>query len=166
MYGLPHAGKIANNCIRKHLQPYDYKPVIHTPGLWQHATRPIAFTLVVDDFGVKYTRLADITHLQAGLEKQYKITIDNTGSLYCGLTLDWQYNKRYVEISMPGYIDRILHQWAHPSPTKPQNSPHAWSCPIYGAAVQYAPLDPDLPVFPPAQIKQLQSIIGGLLYYD
>ena len=90
MYGLPHAGKIANDRLRKHLQPYGYTPVKHTPGLWKHATRPISFTLVVDDFGVKYTNLDDVTHLQAALEKQYEITIDNSGSLYCGLTLDWQ----------------------------------------------------------------------------
>jgi hypothetical protein len=25
-----------------------------TPGLWTHKTRPILFSLVVDDFGVKY----------------------------------------------------------------------------------------------------------------
>ena len=26
----------------------------YVPGLWKHDTRPIQFTLVVDDFGVKY----------------------------------------------------------------------------------------------------------------
>ena len=24
------------------------------PGLWSHKTRPITFTLIIDDFGVKY----------------------------------------------------------------------------------------------------------------
>ena len=51
MYGLPHAGKIANDRLVKHLQPHWYAPVTHTPGLWKHHTRNITFTLVVDDFG-------------------------------------------------------------------------------------------------------------------
>jgi hypothetical protein len=25
-----------------------------TPGLWTHVSRPISFTLVVDNFGIKY----------------------------------------------------------------------------------------------------------------
>eukprot|EP00957_Ditylum_brightwellii_P082019 6236891-Ditylum_brightwellii.AAC.1 len=29
------------------------------PGLWRHTTRDIRFTLVVDDFGVKYTNKED-----------------------------------------------------------------------------------------------------------
>jgi hypothetical protein len=27
---------------------------VNTPGLWRHTWQPITFTLVVDDFGVKY----------------------------------------------------------------------------------------------------------------
>ena len=60
MYGLPHAGKIANERLMHHLKPYGYAPVKHTPGLWAHATRNIMFTLVVDDFGIKYTNAADL----------------------------------------------------------------------------------------------------------
>ena len=165
MYGLPHAGKIANDRLCKHLKPYGYAPVKHTPGLWKHTTKPISFTLVVDDFGIKYTDLADVAHLQAALEKQYEITFDPTGSLYCGLTLDWQYNKRHVDISMPGYIAKLLHRWSHPPPNKPQHSPHAWSRPTYGAAVQYALPETDQPILSPAKVKRIQSIIGGLLYY-
>ncbi len=26
----------------------------HTPGLWRHVSRPIAFTLFVDNFGIQY----------------------------------------------------------------------------------------------------------------
>ena len=32
--------------------PMDRVP--HTPRLWKHATRPVQFTLVVDDYGAKY----------------------------------------------------------------------------------------------------------------
>jgi hypothetical protein len=32
------------------LAPFGYYPARHTPGIWLHKTRPISFTLVVDDF--------------------------------------------------------------------------------------------------------------------
>ena len=53
MYGLPQAGILANQLLRKRLKPHGYFEVEHTPGLWKHETLPIQFTLVVDNFGVK-----------------------------------------------------------------------------------------------------------------
>jgi len=55
MYGLPQAGRIANDRLTAFLAPYGYAPVPITPGLWKHASRDVTFSLVVDDFGVKYT---------------------------------------------------------------------------------------------------------------
>ena len=54
IYGLPQAGRMANEQLKRFLAPHGYYEVTHTPGLWKHKTRPIQFTLVVDDFGVKY----------------------------------------------------------------------------------------------------------------
>lgn len=56
LYGLKQAGKIANEDLIKYLKPHGYYPSKRTPGLWFHEERPISFTLVVDDLGVKYTR--------------------------------------------------------------------------------------------------------------
>ena len=66
-----------------------------------HATRPISFTLVVDDFGVKYVRGRHLDHLINALRDQYKITVDLTGNSYLGLTIDWNSAQGYVDISMP-----------------------------------------------------------------
>ncbi len=33
------------------------------PGLWKHKMRPISFTLLVDDFGVKYVGEEQVIHL-------------------------------------------------------------------------------------------------------
>ena len=63
MYGLPQAGKIANDKLKLHLAKFGYKPAPITPGLWMHQTHPLQFSLVVDDFGIKYERQEDITHL-------------------------------------------------------------------------------------------------------
>ena len=54
MYGLPHAGFLAHAKLTSVLAPHRYAPAKNTPVLWTHATHPIAFSLVVDNFGVKY----------------------------------------------------------------------------------------------------------------
>jgi hypothetical protein len=54
MYGLKQAGLLANQLLQTRLAPFEYYPARHTPGLWLHNTWPISFTLVVDDFAVKY----------------------------------------------------------------------------------------------------------------
>jgi len=38
-------------------------PAKFTPGLFKHITRPISFSLVVDDFGVKYINKEDVEYL-------------------------------------------------------------------------------------------------------
>ena len=63
MYGLKVAGYIANKDLEKYLKPHGYYPSEKTTGLWFHKTRPISFTLVVDNFGVKYVNKKDINHL-------------------------------------------------------------------------------------------------------
>jgi len=45
MYGLPQVGKLANNQLQQFLLPHGYHPCPFTPGLWQHDTRDIWFTL-------------------------------------------------------------------------------------------------------------------------
>jgi hypothetical protein len=52
MYGLKHAGFLANQLLQTRLSPFGYFLERHTPGLWLHKTWPISFTLVVDDFTV------------------------------------------------------------------------------------------------------------------
>ena len=69
IYGLPQSGKLANDNLRKQIAPHGYFEVKHTPQLWTYITRPIQFTLVVDDFGVKYTRQKDAEHLLSVIEK-------------------------------------------------------------------------------------------------
>jgi hypothetical protein len=53
MYGLPQAGRLANNLLVTRLAPHGYRPCKHTHGLWWHDTKPVTFTLVVDDLGIK-----------------------------------------------------------------------------------------------------------------
>ena len=48
LYGLPQAGKIANELLQKRLKMYGYHPVQFTPGLWTHIWRPVSVPGYVD----------------------------------------------------------------------------------------------------------------------
>eukprot|EP00804_Cyclotella_cryptica_P014411 CCRYP_004761-RA/>CCRYP_004761-RA protein AED:0.45 eAED:0.51 QI:0/-1/0/1/-1/0/1/0/126 len=63
MYGLPQAGSLVRDLLEKRLNEAGYYQSAIIPGLWKHTARPIQFTLVVDDFGIKYTSLNDANHL-------------------------------------------------------------------------------------------------------
>jgi hypothetical protein len=108
MYGLPQAGILAFNQIKNHLTTHDYAPCTHTPGLCTHSTRNITFSLVVDNFGIKYTNRDDAIHLFTVIEEVYTVTTDWTGSLYLSMTLNWEYICSTIDISMPGYVAKAL----------------------------------------------------------
>ena len=164
IYGLPCSGALANKLLRERLDPAGYYEVPHTPGLWRHKTRPIEFSLVVDDFGVKYVGKEHAEHLIRTLRKDYKISLDWKGDLYCGIKLDWDYNKRHLDISMPGYVDKLLQRFEHEK-KKNQHCPYPAQPRKFGAASQ-EPLKEDttLTVDEPRK-KRVQQIVGGLLYY-
>ena len=51
--------------------------------------------MVVDDFGVKYIGKENAEHLIKAIKKAgYEVSIDWEGSLYCGITLNWNYKER------------------------------------------------------------------------
>jgi hypothetical protein len=86
---LPQAGIIAQVLLEDRLGKYGYSQSKIIPGLWTHKTRPILFSLVVDDFTVKYTRKEDTEHLLNALKKDYIATEDWEGTKYLGLTIEW-----------------------------------------------------------------------------
>jgi hypothetical protein len=165
MYGLPQAGRIASDALIPHLATHGYNQSKRTPGLFTHAVRPIAFCLIVDDFGVKYVGKHHAQHLINTLTSKYTITKDWTGTQYCGITLKWDYTNGTVDLSMPGYVDRALQRFQHPLPLLPEHAPHSWKPPTYGAAIQYADLPTDLPILPKDDIRHIQAIVGVLLFY-
>ena len=54
IYGLPELGNLANKLLKKRLLKSGYCETQFTPGLYCHVWRPLMFSHVVDDFGVKY----------------------------------------------------------------------------------------------------------------
>jgi hypothetical protein len=106
VWGLSQAGILVNKCLRRKLAPFGYYKHVNTPGLWYHKSRPISFTLVVDNFGVEYEIKDDIDHLIGMIKSTYTFTKDLSGNSYCSITRNWDYENRTVDILMPGYIKR------------------------------------------------------------
>ncbi len=113
VWWLPQAGILANKRLRCKLATFGYHKHVKTPGLWYHGTRPISFTLVVDDFVVKYVSQKDIGHLTGAIKLTYTLTKDWMGNLYCGIALDCDYRNRTVNILMPGYMKKKLQEYNH-----------------------------------------------------
>jgi hypothetical protein len=118
MYGLPQAGILANQLLARRLAIHGYHQTKVTPGIWRHATHPIHFTLVMDDFGVQYVGKGHAHHLIDALETEYTVSKDWIGGLYCGITLKWDFENKHVGLSMPGYIKYALHKYQHPMPKR------------------------------------------------
>ena len=120
---------------------------------------------MVDDFGVKYVGKEHADHLISVLQQDYTIDIDWEGTRYIGLTLDWDYEKRKVHLSMPGYILKALVRFAHEAPNKPQNQPHPHTERKFGATIQYAKAPDESARLPPEGKTFIQQVLGVLLYY-
>ena len=77
IYGLTQAGALANKQLKENLKPHGYYEVQHTPGLLRHKQKPILFSLIVDDFGVKYVGKEHAMHLYKSLKSYYnRVTTD------------------------------------------------------------------------------------------
>ena len=73
MYGLPQSGLLANKFLEKQLNKHGYQQSKLVPGHWKHDTRPIQFTFVVNNFGVKYVGEEHAHHLKNALEEHNKL---------------------------------------------------------------------------------------------
>jgi hypothetical protein len=63
MYGLPQAGIIAQELLETGLKTAGYTRSKLTPGYWRNKWQPISFTLIVDNFCLKYIGKEYVTHL-------------------------------------------------------------------------------------------------------
>jgi hypothetical protein len=89
MYGLPQGRIIVQELLAKRLKEHGYTQSQTTPGLWTHEWCPITFSLVVEDFGVKYIGEEHAQHLLQMVQKYYTCSFEKEGERYCGLTIKW-----------------------------------------------------------------------------
>ena len=85
------------------------------------------FSLVVDNFGIKYTRKEDANHLLKSLWEDYEITEDWTGEKYLGLTLKWDYFNINMSVYILRYVQAALLKFQKEATTKPQYALHRWN---------------------------------------
>ena len=164
IYGLPQAGRQAQDRLVKHLKRHDFLQCRHTPSLFKHKTRDIAFTLVVDDFGIKYTHAEDLDHFLGVLRMQYEITEDRGSTQkYVGITIAHNREAKTMSLSMPGYIEKALGRFGMTDARK-VSSPAVYTPPEYGAKITYDEVVDDTPITA-AEKTRIQQIVGVLLFY-
>jgi hypothetical protein len=164
MYGLPQAGIIEQELLAKRLKEHGYSQSETMPGLWKHKWRPIIFSLVVNDFGVKYIGKEHAQHLLQMVQKYYKCLLKEEGERYCGLTIKWDYPGKKVHPLMPLYAKNGLKKFQHPPPIVPQDQPNPHVHKTYGAKVQHAKANDDSPPLDKAGEKYIQEVTGVFLF--
>jgi hypothetical protein len=97
-------------------------------------------------------------------QQTYELTTDWKATVYSGMTLKWDYNKRTCDISMPGYVSSVLRKFQHDTPKHPQHTPSRYVTPVYGAKTQYATKD-ETPPLTAHQCLTIQKVTGSVLYY-
>lgn len=165
IYGLPQAGKLAQDRLVKHLAGHGYIQCVNTPCLFVHITNGVAFTLVVDDFLIKYKEQSAVDHLFSALRELYVITTDLSDTKkYVGITLYHNINKNYIDMSIPGYVLRACQRFQRNNLRK-ADSPIIYVPPRYGKFQQEVHLDPLSAPLTPSESKELQEIVGVFLFY-
>ena len=165
MYGLPQAGIIAQELLEKRLNAKGYRQSEITPGFWTHDWRPISFSLVVDDFCVKYVGEEHANHLLEAIKEKYETSHEWEATRYIGLTIEWDYKHQLVHISMPEYITKALQRFQHTMPKKRQDQPYPHTKVTYGAKQQYTETEDTSPAVSKEEKTFIQEVIGTLLYY-
>ena len=168
MYGLPQAGMLANKLLKRRLAQHGYYEVCHTPSYWRHVWRPINFTLVVDDFGVGYEGNEHALHLLQTLRQYYEaISIDWTGTLYCGITSNGTISSEHASCLCPDMCNTPLNkfQYGITSTHKATDAQHPYKATTKHGLPMTHPADDSAKLSPHA-IKHLQQIVGTFLFYS
>ena len=94
-------------------------------------------------------------YLVESLQQDYELAINWNGTLFCGITLTWNYTNQTVNLSMPAYIAETLTKFQYSPPVHPQHLPHKHNA--IKDSVQ-VPLPKDTaPLLSVAQCKHVQE---------
>ena len=120
---------------------------------------------MVDDFGIKYVGEEHRDHLLNILNEYYEMETDYNGELYCGITLKWNYEKGYVDISMPNYVHKNLVKYGHEKLRKPQHCPYEPAPNKHGKESNEITEEPESPRVNNEKKKYVQQVVGSFQYY-
>ena len=125
----------------------------------------MSFTLVVDDFGIKYVGKEHADDLLAALTDHYKIENDWEGKLYCHIELRWDYEGGWVNTSMSTYVHHQLVRYDHPLPKHRKRTPYAPAPVVHDKKAQEMPEPENRPLLDAKGKLRVQQVVGSFLYY-
>ena len=119
----------------------------------------------MDNLVIKYGNRDDIGHLLGMLKQHYDIEVDWKGALYCGITLNWNYEQKFVDLSMPNYVHKVLKRYHHLAPRRKQDCPYQLAPQQYGPQAQILPQEKSgMPLNAEGE-QYIRQVVGSLLYY-
>jgi hypothetical protein len=161
---FPKQGSLHRNFLAKRLKEHGYSQSKTTPGLWKHEWQPIIFSLVVDNFRVKYVGKEHAQYLLQMVQKYYNSLLKEEGEQYCGLTVRWDYPGKEVHLLIKMYTKNGLKQFQHPPPVMPHDQPQSHVHKTYGAKVQHAKAPNDSPPVDKLGKKIIKEVTGVFLF--
>ena len=162
--GLPNAGILSKQRVDGIFAARGYHEDELVPCVYRHVSNRTLFLLVVDDMAIKYYDLASRNHLLETLTAAgYGLTVNDKGTKFVGLTVNYNREQRYIDISMPDYAAKVLKRFGHRN-IQPCDSPILYEPPIYGEKSQRATDDPS-PLISDTAYKEGQEIVGCGLWY-
>ena len=97
------------------------------------------------DFGIKYVGRKYAQELIDILKEHYETAVDWEGKLYCGIHINWDYDQKTATLSMPNYIENVIHEFQHKDNKKTVDAPSRYIPFEYGKAGQEIIEELDLP---------------------
>ena len=163
MYGLGSASLLSQLRLIAQLHAHDYIQT-ETPCIFRHKTRNISFCLVVDDFCISYTDIADLQHFSDSLAELYHIKVYPTCTDYLGFTIVYDRVARTITLSCPDYIPDLLTR-LQLSDIPTAKSPCIYVPPIFGSKEPQKTRVDASPQLSPDQASFVQIVVGSLLCY-
>ena len=118
----------------------------------------------MDDFVVKYFTKDDADHLLKSLKNNDEILTDWEVRNYPRLSLHWNHNEDYVDISIPDYVTKALDRLQHTKPKQPQHAPHIRKRTAHGKSIQMATYTNESDLLEKIT-KRIKSTVGTFKYY-
>ena len=112
---------------------YGYYPSVTMIVICKRITRKTTLCLCLDHFGILQQRMYTTPPRFPQTQLHTHGQLDR---IFEGLTIDWNYERGYVDISMHLYITKMLHQFKYATPKNLRNPPHEHTPIIYGSVVQ------------------------------
>ena len=160
LHRLEENGSIANeDIVVDHSLQFGRHEIKHTAGLFTHVTRPIQFSLVVDDFGVKWVNHADLNHLLESPRTKHTMTCDSEWKQFAEMHLQWNCDTGKVVCSMDWHVKDALRELEVTKSKRHFKGPTI-NC---GARIQFVK-DGNSPSLTPHQIEFIQQVIRKFLF--